>query len=86
MAITLACSPACSHAIRSRSAARASAVLMCTVSLASCARSSRSDQNVWDIAPDASSRTVRPVCSMAAPSARPARRKSSVSPVCAVLT
>ena len=48
-----------SHAIRSRSAARASAVLMCTVSLASCARSSRSDQNVWDIAPEASSRTVR---------------------------
>ena len=33
-----------------------------------------------------SDRTVRPVRSMAAPSARPARRKSSVSPVWAVLT
>ena len=85
MSITRAWSPASSHAIRSVSAARASAVLMCAVSLASCARSSRSDQNVCDMAPDATSSTVRPACAMAAPSARPARRKSSVSPVCAVL-
>ena len=55
-------------------------------SLASCARSSRSDQNVCDMAPDAISSTEQLVAAMAAPSARPARRKSSVSPVCAVLT
>ena len=85
MSITRAWSPACSQAIRSVSAARASAVRMWAVSLASCARSSRSDQNVCDMAPDATSSTARSLCAMAAPSARPARRKSSVSPVCAVL-
>jgi hypothetical protein len=38
------------------------------------------------MAPDAISSTPSPDAAMAAPSARPTRRKSSVSPVCAVLT
>ena len=84
--ITRAWSPAWSQPIRSESAPRAAAVLMWAGSLASCARSSRSDQNVCDMAPDAMSSTRLPDAAIAAPSARPARRKSSVSPVCAVLT
>ena len=58
---------------------------MCDGSDASCARSSRSGQNVCDIAPEASSSTFRSLSAIAWPMARPARRKSSVSPVCAVL-
>ena len=60
VSMTRVWSPACSQAIRSASAPRAAAVLMWAGSLASCARSSRSDQNVCDMAPDAISSTRSP--------------------------
>ncbi len=85
MSITRAWSPAWSQAIRSVSAALARAVLIWDTSLASCARNSRSGQKKCDSAPDATSTTLRSVAAIAAPMARPARRKSSVSPVYAAL-
>ena len=86
MSTTWAWSPASSQAIRSRSASRASGVRMCTGSDASWARSSLSFQNVWLIAPLASSTTRRPLRATARPTASPTSRKSSLSAVCAVLT
>ena len=86
VSMTRAWSPWASHAMRSRSAWRASGVRMWTGSDASWARSSLSFQNVWLIAPLASRTTRRLLRVTARPMASPTSRKSSVSAVCAVLT
>ncbi len=79
-------SPAFIHSMRSRSAAEWAGLKMCSTPAASCSRSFCSGQNLWLIAPDASSTTRRSTLAIASRRARPTRRKSSPSPVCAQLT